>query len=948
VTPDAARWRRLEQLYTGAAERTAEERAAFLAAACPDDEALRTEVAGLLAAGLGERALEIERWVHDSDGRAPGDEPLHDPLVGTRVGPWRIVELAGRGGMGRVYRAERADGQFEQHVALKVAEAGMVAGLGAEALDAERRTLARLSHPNVARLLDAGLMPGGRAYLVMEYVDGAPIVEDCDRRRLSIDERLRVFRVVCDAVQHAHASLVVHRDLKPSNIFVTRAGEVKLLDFGIARLVEQEGLPRQATAPGRRALTPAYAAPEQLLGGAVTTATDVYGLGAVLYELLTGRTPFQDGPPDDPEALPSWLTSEPVMPSVAVRPAQGRADAESMARAEARGTSPARLARRLAGDIDRVVLKALSRDPRRRYASAGQFAEEISRLLAGQPVIAQPDKIGYRFKRFVLRHRVGVAFGATALLIIMAVAAIAGLQARALATERDRVRLEADRARRVVSLVAGLFGLAESAPGAGETITARELLDRGAERIDRDLAADPATQEALYEVVGRAYANLGLHAAAVPIFERVLDLRRRGGRGETLDAAATLHDLAGQQLRLNDYAAAERHYRQALQLWQSGDAAPADLAATLEGLGRVLSTTGRHDAAAAPLREALALRRQAPSSPAALMSALHELGLALHRAGEMAEAERLLREAVTIGRRLPNDTPDKVNGVLHLARFLHQFNRDIAGAGPLYREALETARRVHAGDHQDVATCLSEFARHQQDSGRLDAAERLMREALGMFERLYGGRHREVIIARQRLAGILAARGANVEAEQLQADALAVSRDLMGEAHPLTLAAQRTLADRLEARGALDEARRLREAELATASRALGDRDVYVAIALTGLGHHAMKAGRPAEAEAHFRRALAIREHLHPPGHWRIEVARVALGGCLLRLGRFVEAESLLVPAYERVREARGAGAGETRTAIEHVVALYEAWGQPEKAGRYRVPRETPPAVAAR
>ena len=406
-------------------------------------QTLRAEVEAMLAAD----AVAVERFV-------VGDEPLaseSDPFVGMRLGPWLIVEVIGHGGMGTVYLAQRADGQYDQRVALKIVRSSMPPERASLRFKAETHILARLSHPNIARLLDAGLTPEGSAYLVMEHVDGCPVTEYCDARRLTVDERLRLFLTVCDATQHAHQSLVVHRDLKPSNILVSRSGEVKLLDFGIAKLLERNHPLADETAPELRALTPAYAAPEQIRGEPVTTATDVYVLGVVLYELMTGSRP----PHNEPDTtLTAGSNILPSAPSTSVRrriKSRGAEDRPAVAAvAEARRTTPARLARHLEGDIDRVVLKALQPEASRRYGSAGMLAEDIGRLLEGRPVAAQPDTVAYRVRRFIGRHRVGVAMTAVLFLSVVAFAILAMLQARAVAIERDRARLQASRAERVL------------------------------------------------------------------------------------------------------------------------------------------------------------------------------------------------------------------------------------------------------------------------------------------------------------------------------------------------------------------------------------------------------------------------------------------------------------------------------------------------------------------
>ena len=430
--------------------------------------------------------------------------------------------------MGTVYLAERDDGQYQQRVALKLVR-GPARPDGSLRFTAESHILARLSHPNIARLIDAGHTPEGSAYLVMEYVDGSPVTEYADAHRLTVDDRLRLFRVVCEATQHAHQALVVHRDLKPSNILVSGAGEVKLLDFGIAKLLEPDHPLADPTRPGLRALTPAYAAPEQLRGEPVSAAADVFVLGAVLYELLTGQRPGgQDAATSGPRDVP--ITAP---PSVVVRRQMTAVEAGARtapALAAARQTSPARLIRRLAGDVDCVVLKALQPEPERRYGSAGQLADDLRRLLDGRPVLAQPDTRGYRLRRFVGRHRVGVAMAAAVATLVVTFAIVAALQARAVAIERDRARVEAARAERVAVLITDLFKLAEPAAGRGSSIAARELLDRGSHRVAVELADDPKTQAALFNALARVYGNLGLHDAAIEVLERALGRQRAEAR----------------------------------------------------------------------------------------------------------------------------------------------------------------------------------------------------------------------------------------------------------------------------------------------------------------------------------------------------------------------------------------------------------------------------------
>jgi eukaryotic-like serine/threonine-protein kinase len=930
---DRDRWVRLDAAFHGALELPDAERCGYLDRVCAGDAALRAEVDAMLAVEGPQYALGIERLVPQDDDRAT--EP--DPFIGMRLGAWRIIEPVGRGGMGTVYLADRMDGRYEQRVALKLTR-GSSGQPGASArFKAETHILARLSHPNIARLLDAGLTPEGSAYLVMEYVDGAPITTHCDAQRLSIEERLRLFRIVCDATQHAHQALIVHRDLKPSNIFVSRSGEVKLLDFGIAKLLEPDHPLADRTTQAMRALTPAYAAPEQLRGEQVTTAADVYVLGLVLYELLTGARAGHDVGLGDPRAEQPRLPA----PSIAVRRRMGAKDAENRAAlsdiATARRTSAPRLARRLEGDIDRVVLKALHVEPERRYGSAGQLADDLDRLLDGRPVAAQPDTFAYRTRRFVGRHRVGLTMAAVLCGLVISFAVVAAMQARALAIERDRARLEAVRAERVAVLVTDLFRLAEPAVGRGDTITARELLDQGSRRITMELRSDPATQAALFNALARVYGNLGLHDSALEVLERALDLESGTHVDNPLIRAETLHLLGERHASKNDYATAERQFREALTLRRRAQGPPLELSATLDALGRTLSFTAKYVEARALMEESVDIRRKHQASPPGeLVTTLHELGMLMHRSGDIGGAAALFREAVEVGRRISGPSPEKVTSLVRLAGVFASVDREPAKAEPLYREALAMARTIYPADHLEIALCLRELGRNLLDLDRLAEAAPVAREGAAMLHRLFGARHDETVIADRVLAAVLRAQGQLQEAEQLLRTALAQARSLFGDGRPMTFITSRSLASVLEDQRRFDEALELRQQELARTASALGEHDVFVAIGLSGLGQHGLISGRVDLAESYYTRALAVREKIHPPDHWRIAEARGMIGLARLRASRFVEAETDLLSAYETLRARRGTNAAETETARRHLVELYERSNRGEEAQRYR------------
>lgn len=522
----SSRWDRIEELFEEALPRSTAQRADYLAHVCGNDHGLRAELEAMLAAETPARALHIERM-------APRDasaEPAADPTVGTSLGPWRVIRELGRGGMGTVYLAERADGLYWQQVALKVASPVPARPGTLERFRTEQQVLARLGHPNIARLLDGGLAPDRRPYFVMELIDGAPITQWCTSHELSIVERLRLFRVVCDAVQHAHEALVVHRDLKPANIFVSSAGEVKLLDFGIAKLLDPElfGRAESATRTGEAVMTPEYAAPEQILGGPITTATDVYALGVVLYELLTGVRPLKFD--------------------------AGTSGHVERAIASARIAPPSEMmGRSRRDDLDSVVLAALRVESHRRYVSAAQLGEDIGRFLEGRPVLAQPDTLGYRAGKFIARNRAGV-LAATAIAVSLTLfAVLAGWQAHRAAAERDAAQLEREKAESAVEALVDLFERSnpDMHPDAA-CQPVQNFLEGVVPRVLDHLDHEPAIRARLQHVFSLIYEGRGEHAKARQAQEQVVRLQRDLWGPDHPDTLESLHELGVLLLRIGE------------------------------------------------------------------------------------------------------------------------------------------------------------------------------------------------------------------------------------------------------------------------------------------------------------------------------------------------------------------------------------------------------------
>ena len=434
-------------------------------------------------------------------------------MEGDRIGPYRVLRTLGVGGMGEVYLAERADAEFDQQVAIKVVFGGSLTRGVQSRIKIERQILAQLDHPNIAHLMDGGSLPDGSAYIVMEYVDGIPIDAFCDSNRLDIVARLKLFQTVCAAVHYAHQNLIVHRDLKPSNILVTADGVPKLLDFGIAKLLDERQAGHHTLAVTHadfRLMTPEHASPEQVRGLTITTASDVYVLGVLLYKLLTGTGPFVIPSMRLTDIERAICEKDPPLPSQAVGT---DVSAEARGITEARGVSANRLRRILRGDLDNIVIMAMRKEPERRYSSSQQMAADIQRYLDGKPVIARRDTLSYRSAKFIRRHWLPVSAGMSAVFLILAFATTTYVQSLRIAAERDRVSQQKERAEReriraeeISSFLVNLLGSSGSEENRGNLVTARELLDSGAKRLRTGLKDQPATKAALLSTVGEVYA----------------------------------------------------------------------------------------------------------------------------------------------------------------------------------------------------------------------------------------------------------------------------------------------------------------------------------------------------------------------------------------------------------------------------------------------------------
>ena len=787
--PDAGRWRRLEELFRAAVDLPGAERRAYVAWSCGEDRELRRDLEELLAADAASEGF-FARAVAAGLAATGGLEPAYE-AVGLRgaglrrVGPYRLLREIGRGGTGRVFLAERAEGGFGQRVAVKLLRPGMDSGEILARFATERSILARLEHPGIARLYDGGATADGQPYFVMEAVDGEPIDRWAAERRLDVPARLALFQKVCRAVHYAHQNLVVHRDLKPSNVLVTAGGEPKLLDFGIAKPLDPD-LSHEATRTALRPMTPGYASPEQVRGAPVTTASDVYALGVLLYRLLAGRHPYRlEG--SSPAELERRITEEdPPPPStVAVRAADRR---------------------RLAGDLDNVVARAMEKRPERRYASAEQLASDLQRHLDGHPVVARRPTFAYRASRFFARHRWPA----------LAVAALALLPASFVGStllQAERVEEERDRAERAAAVLVDLFEVAD--PGRGGSVTAREILDRGAVRVREEITGPPELRATVLETIARAYRNLGLYESAEPLLEETVALRRGALPGDDPRLASALDQLGVVRALRGDYGGAEPLLAEALSIHR-----------TVFGPGH--EQTSR---------------------------SLNNLALVRHDRGDYEGAEPLYRRALELA--ATGGAEPHPSAVGNYALLLHDLGR-YAEAESHFRRSIALRRASGAAGDAEVALDLAYLASTLQARGRLTEAEAVARRAVVGIEAVRAPDHPDLARALHVLGTVLVERGltgSEGEAESLLRRALALRAEVLGARHPETAATREALARLHRARGELEPARRLYGEAIASYRESLPAGHASTAQAVLGLGELLAEAGEAGAARPLLLRA---------------------------------------------------------------------------------------------
>lgn len=789
----AERWQQVSQVLAEALDRSPSEREDFLSRTCGDDAGLRCEVESLIDA-LPEGEDVFERAAASLFELPTDGEVLS--LVGHRVGPYRLTREVGQGGMGTVYEAVRDDDQFHKRVAIKMIRPGRETSLVLRRFRYEREILAGLDHPNIAALYDGGVTDDGRPYFAMEFVEGQPIDVYCAERRVPIRDRLQLFGSVCSAVQYAHRNLVVHRDLKPSNILVTVEGAVKLLDFGIAKLLTEEASGERTglTQAGFHAMTAEYASPEQVRGAPITTASDVYSLGVVLFELLTGRRPFQLNQLSPAEMVKTICEEEPPRPSSTV--------AQSP-RPEVFSETPRRLQAVLSGELDNIILMTLRKEPSRRYPSVEQLGEDVRRHLTGLPVFAQPPTAAYRLKKFVSRHRAGAV--AVSLMVPTLLGGVI-----ATVWQARRAELERAKAEEVNTFLRGMLKSVDPAER-GRDVTVAQVLDEAAGRVER-LAARPELESELRTTIGSTYLALGLYDKAEAHLRRALQLEPGLSGPGSIQVARRMRDLAGVYHRRGEQGKAERLYRDALEL----------------------------------------ARRRLGSADVETAAFTDDLAQVYQDQGDLAEAERLGREALTIRRRVLGDAHADVAASLNNVAVVLGQRGQYAAAESLQREALRVIRLVRGPEHPEVANALSTVAGILYYQGKFAAADSFFLPALAMRRKLLGAEHPDYAWTVLSYATSLYDRGDYAGAAARTREVLALRGKTLPDEHMVVSGSLLYLGRSLDhlkdfdgAEAALRECLELRRTHLPAGHW-------LIAAAQSVLGEHYAFAGDYAAAERHL------------------------------------------------------------------------------------------------
>ena len=846
-------WTRLEAAFQEAVGLAGDERESFIQTLAAKEPSLAEQLRKLLAADAN----------NDDESHSPISATVEslanaakDPFVGRQFGAWTITKRLAGGGMGAVFLADRTDQQYSQTVAIKVMAAQLLATEAISRFRAERQILANLNHPYIAQLIDGGSTDDGLPYLVMEYIDGLPIDQHCDENKLSLEQRLDLFRKVCAAVDYAHRNLVVHRDLKPSNILIDSNGNPKLLDFGIAKLLEAEAYQHTMamTREGMRAMTPEYASPEQVRGESISVATDVYALGMLLFRLMTGASPYDVPVTTSRDYEAAILDINPRKPSTAIT----AADTPETVFAS-RSVTLDRLRKQLAGDLDNIALKALQKEPERRYATASDLSKDIGRYLAHEPVEARGDEWSYKARKFVVRNARGLAITGT---VVAGIAVLVTFYTIQLADERDRANLAAAQASEVSDFLTGLFESASPHEAKGDVVSAIDLLQQGSERIEA-LEQQPKVKAELMRIMASSMTALGQLDQSIPMLERVLAYKEAEDPPNLISISQTTHNLAEATRQNRDLERAEHYGRRTLDIArQELGENDSDTAFVMARLGVILFDAHKVDEALELEQRALDIMiANGDGETSNAIDIRGNIGNVLSSLGRYTEAETLMRENIALSERVDGELhPNTIIRRSNLAQVLTRLGK-FDEAVEVFDGCIEAGHKVWPENHDQIAYMTGARGGVLKRLGRMDEALADYQAAQAMTRARVGEDHL-LYVARLRGTGsVLMDMRRYAEAEATFNEALAKAIRLQGE-----------------------------DASLATQLRFF-------------LGRLANDRKRYDDATQYLQRALQHRTQL--PGNYQT-MAMVELADALSTLGRLDDAEPLLLQALTDKEKAAG------------------------------------------
>lgn len=870
--PASPNWTRVQELFLEAVELPEPDQPAFLDAQCAGNPSLRADVEALLRADRGRITQFGEIIQHQA--RAVLGHSAAELRIPERIGPYRLIRELGSGGMGSVHLAERVDGDFQQQVAIKLVRRDIATRETLARFRLERQILARLNHPNISRFLDGGITPEGQSYFVMEYIQGLPLDAWCDQQKLTAAARLGLFREVCAAVQYSHQNLIVHRDIKLSNILVTPDGTPKLLDFGVAKLLPAEGEGPHFTKSVAAAFTPEFASPEQITGDSITTASDIYSLGVVLYRLLTGKSPYSVSPTNIVEMASAITGEDPPPPSLAAQNRQFK------------------------GDIDNIVLTALRKDPHRRYPSVEALAEDVRRYQQGLPITARPLTLRYRISKFVHRNRVAVAAAAIAFVALCGFLVQAQLQNQRLARERDK-------AARVADFLSELFREASPDRNGGKELTARQILDRGANSIaQKGLANDPELLGKISYIIGRTYHDLGIEPQAIDWYNKSIAAFRTAGMQDTVDGVSSMNWLVSSLLWAGRNKEAIPVAREAVagsrRIRGKRDMVSAS---ALSNLCAALRFNALFDEAKPVCREQLELAKRLYPPLDTNLSVAYANMAGIQNATDDPEAVESFRAALAIKRQvLAPRHAQLIPSIGSLSTVLRV--RDQAEeAAKLAEEALSISRELYPSGHKNLESALANVAHCYAETGRFHEAEALFQESLAIVRTLLPG-HTDHVTTLSGLATLRHRTGDLAGAERYLHEALSFRKDpaTAGNAtlqltYSLILADQGDLA---AAESRLRAARATYERVLRPGNISVPYANIYLAAILLDRGGATAEA---AELQAAAEKRFAA--YVVPTG-WRMAFVKAVRGAVLVQQGKPAEGRPLLDAAYPVIVQRLG------------------------------------------